>query len=111
MNLQELNSVAKALVAKGFVKLENFRRSDLKLAYAYLLTPSGIEEKSRLTLAFLRIKEAEYESIRKEISRLRKEVVECAATTTYSSCPATDDAGEGQRAPKLRADLVEREAK
>jgi EPS-associated MarR family transcriptional regulator len=74
VSLGKANYCLKALIAKGFVKLENFRRNDKKLAYAYLLTPAGIEEKARVTVAFLRRKEIEYESIQQEIARLREEV-------------------------------------
>lgn len=76
VSLGKANYCLRALVGKGFVKLENFRRSDNKRAYMYHLTPLGLEEKARLTLCFLRIKEAEYETIKEEISRLRREVEE-----------------------------------
>ena len=74
VSLGKANYCLKALVGKGFVKLENFQRSDNKLAYAYLLTPSGLEEKGRVTLAFLRRKEREYQEIKLQIARLRDEV-------------------------------------
>lgn len=75
VSLGKANYCLRALVEKGFVKLENFRRHDNKLAYAYLLTPAGIEEKSRVTLAFLCRKEREYEEIRQEIALLREEIL------------------------------------
>jgi len=62
-----------ALVRKGLVKMDNFRRHDNKLAYIYLLTPSGIEAKARLTVSFLKYKVAEYEAIRNEIEELRRD--------------------------------------
>ncbi len=74
VSLGKLNYCLKALVTKGFVKLENFRRNEDKRVYAYLLTPNGIEEKARVTVAFLQRKLAEYEAIRGEIEELRKEV-------------------------------------
>jgi EPS-associated MarR family transcriptional regulator len=52
----------KALLEKGLIKVDNFRRSDRKLAYLYLLTPRGIETKLRLTRAYLARKEAEYKN-------------------------------------------------
>lgn len=79
VSLGKMNYCLKALVAKGFVKLENFRRTEDKRMYAYLLTTNGIEEKTRVTVAFLQRKLAEYEAIRGEIEELRKEV-ENAAT-------------------------------
>lgn len=74
VSLGKANYCLKALTEKGFIKLQNFRRHGNKLAYAYLLTPAGIEEKARVTLAFLRRKEKEYETIRQEIDLLRKEI-------------------------------------
>ncbi len=74
VSLGKANYCLRALIEKGCVKLENFRRSNNKLAYAYILTPRGIEEKARVTRAFLRRKEAEYELIRQEIEVLRREV-------------------------------------
>ena len=74
VSLGKVNYCLKALVAKGFVKLENFRRSEDKRVYAYLLTPKGIEEKARVTIDFLQRKLDEYEAIRSEIEELQREV-------------------------------------
>jgi EPS-associated MarR family transcriptional regulator len=73
VSLGKANYCLKALMQKGLVKMDNFRRSDNKLAYSYLLTPSGIEAKARLTVSFLKYKVAEYEAIRNEIEELRRE--------------------------------------
>lgn len=78
VSLGKANYCLKALVEKGFVKLENFRKSGNKQAYAYLLTPSGIDEKARVTLAFLRRKESEYEQIKAELAMLRQETTKNA---------------------------------
>lgn len=72
VSVGKVNYCLKALIDKGFIKLNRFHKSDNKLAYAYVLTPSGIEQKTRLTLAFLRYKEAEYEQIKQEIADLRQ---------------------------------------
>ncbi len=74
ISLGKVNFCLNALVAKGCLKVKNFRNSDNKLAYAYLLTPQGIEEKARLTVAFLKYKTQEYERLRAEIEDLRREV-------------------------------------
>lgn len=74
VSLGKTNYVLKALVAKGMVKLDNFNRNQNKLGYAYLLTPSGIAEKSQLTLAFLKRKTKEYEQLKAEIESLQKEL-------------------------------------
>lgn len=71
ISLGRTNYCLKALIEKGFVKVGNFRRSDNKLAYAYLLTPVGIEEKARITVAFLRSKMREFEDLKMEIARLQ----------------------------------------
>ena len=71
VSLGKANYCLKALMDKGQVKLENFRSNPDKRQYAYLLTPAGLEEKSRITLAFLRRKVAEYETLQREIEQLR----------------------------------------
>ena len=73
ISLGKVNFCLNALVAKGSLKINNFRNSDNKLAYAYLLTPHGIEEKARVTLYFLRHKMQEFESLRAEIKELQRE--------------------------------------
>ena len=78
ISLGKLNYCLKALIEKGLVKAGNFKNSKNKLAYAYLLTPQGIEEKGRVTLAFLKRKQQEYDELVLELDRLREE----AATLT-----------------------------
>lgn len=73
VSLGKINFCLKALVEKGSVKINNFRNSDNKLAYAYLLTPRGVEEKARMTMYFLKYKAQEYERLRAEIEELRRE--------------------------------------
>ena len=73
VSLGKVNYCMKKLTEKGWVKLSNFSRSSNKFGYAYLLTPSGIEEKSRLTFSFLKRKLIEYETLKKEISALQLE--------------------------------------
>lgn len=68
------NYCLKALVEKGWVKLENFRKNPNKLRYLYLLTPMGISAKAQLTASFLRRKVADYEALRVEIHQLQAEV-------------------------------------
>ena len=66
--------VLTALVKKGFVKLENFKNSQRKGQYAYLLTPKGIREKSLLTHRFIGRKRQEFDALRAEIESLEEEV-------------------------------------
>lgn len=74
VSLGKANFCLKALVHKGLVKIGNFRRSDNKLAYTYLLTPGGIEAKTQLAVTFLKRKMSEYDAIRAEIEELRRDV-------------------------------------
>lgn len=71
VSLGKANYCLKALMDKGLVKLERFRANPHKRYYAYLLTPAGLREKTRITMEFLRYKVAEYEALEKEIEQLR----------------------------------------
>jgi EPS-associated MarR family transcriptional regulator len=71
ISLGKANYCLNALIEKGFIKAENFRRSDRKLAYLYLLTPTGLEEKARVTARFLQRKMNEYEALKTEIEHLQ----------------------------------------
>ncbi len=73
ISLGKVNYCLNALVEKGFLKVNNFHNSNNKMAYAYLLTPRGIEEKARMTIAFLKYKTQEYERLRAEIENLKRE--------------------------------------
>ena len=73
ISLGKVNYCLNALVGKGCLKVNNFRKSDNKLAYAYLLTPKGIESRARMTVDFLKYKVQEYERLAREIEELRRE--------------------------------------
>lgn len=74
VSLGKTHYLLKALLAKGWVKAKNFQRSDHKLGYLYVLTPSGVRQRVALTQAFLAHKEREYEMLKSQILRLRQEV-------------------------------------
>ena len=74
ISLGKVNFCLKALIEKGLVKATNFRNSNNKLAYMYLLTPQGIEEKVAITVRFFKRKVQEYEMLQVEIEELRQEV-------------------------------------
>ncbi len=80
LSLGKTHYVLHALLDKGLVKIHNFRRSDRKLAYAYLLTAKGLTTKVQLTRSFLARKEAEFESLRATIAALRREAHADAAS-------------------------------
>lgn len=68
-----VNYCLRALVEKGQIKVRNFRCAHNKLRYAYILTPRGVAEKTRLTGAFLKRKMAEYDALKAEIESLKAE--------------------------------------
>jgi EPS-associated MarR family transcriptional regulator len=74
VSLGGVNYCIKALIDKGAVKVENFRASDNKMRYAYVLTPEGMSEKARMTGRFLQRKMREYEALKTEIDGLQKEI-------------------------------------
>jgi EPS-associated MarR family transcriptional regulator len=73
VSLGKTNYCIKALLDNGFIKMQNFRNSNNKLAYAYLLTPLNVEQKARMTVGFLQMKLQEYERLRAEIVELKRE--------------------------------------
>ena len=73
VSLGGLNYCLKALIDKGFVKLENFSNSRHKFGYVYILTPAGLLEKAALTGRFLKRKMTEYEALKAEIASIRSE--------------------------------------
>lgn len=76
LSLGKTHYVLHSLLDRGLVKAGNFRRSGNKLAYAYVLTPTGLREKLRLTRAFLRRKEAEFVQLQQTIAALKSELVD-----------------------------------
>ena len=69
-----VNYCLSALIEKGLVKIQNFSKNQNKFNYSYLLTPSGIAEKTMLTSSFLKRKIVEYEILKAEISALKLEL-------------------------------------
>ena len=74
ISVGKVNYCLNALIRKGWLKAGNFKNSDKKSAYLYILTPRGIEEKINLTYQFLRRKMAEYDTLKEEIEKLTVEV-------------------------------------
>ena len=74
VSLGSIHYCMNALVEKGYVKARNFKNAQNKLAYAYIITPSGLNLKKELTIAFLRRKQAEYQALQKEIESLEEEL-------------------------------------
>lgn len=74
VSLGKVNYCLKKLIEKGWVKLINFNKNENKVSYVYLLTPKGIEKKTKLTFEFLKTKVREYEILQEEIKMLKKDV-------------------------------------
>jgi EPS-associated MarR family transcriptional regulator len=74
VSLGKTHYLVKSLIDVGWVKLDNFQRSDNKWGYAYLLTPRGIVEKAAITARFLVRKQREYNELQQEIAQLQEEV-------------------------------------
>ena len=74
VSLGKTNYIINALIDKGWLKLMNFKRSDKKLGYSYLLTTQGITEKAILAQKFLKRKSDEYNRLKVEIEKLRNEL-------------------------------------
>jgi EPS-associated MarR family transcriptional regulator len=85
MSVGGLNYCLKALIDKGFVKVQNFQNSKNKFKYVYLLTPQGIAEKVALTSRFLKRKMEEYEALKGEIEALRAEAKQSNLTNVERS--------------------------
>jgi EPS-associated MarR family transcriptional regulator len=78
--LGRVNYCLTGLKEKGFIKLENFKGSPSHLRYAYILTPSGFEEKLRLTVRFLKRRLRQYDEIKTQIQTLSQEVAQTDPT-------------------------------
>ncbi|MBT5330638.1 MAG: MarR family EPS-associated transcriptional regulator [Porticoccaceae bacterium] len=74
VSLGKTNYLVKSLLDVGWLKLENFRKSDNKMGYIYLLTPKGIAQKTAITRRFLDRKRSEFERLVLEIEALESEV-------------------------------------
>ena len=74
VSLGKVNYCMKKLTEKGWIKLTNFKQNPNKVGYAYLLTPRGIEEKTKLTFSFLKRKIKEYEILKDEINKLKEDI-------------------------------------
>jgi len=79
ISLGKVNYCIKALVKRGWIKAVNFKNSENKGAYAYVLTPRGLRERAVVAARFLQSKLREYERLRYEIDQIRFEIEREAA--------------------------------
>ena len=85
VSLGKTNYCLHALMEKGWVKIQNFKNSQNKLAYVYILTPSGIEEKTKLTVRYLKSKMKG--NVEKAIKRTAKEELLLRIPTAILQAP------------------------
>lgn len=74
ISLGKVNFCLGELSKRGWIKIDRFKNHRNKIAYAYLLTPRGLEEKTKLTIHFLKQKAEEYELLRQQIEELYQEL-------------------------------------
>jgi EPS-associated MarR family transcriptional regulator len=68
ISLGQVNYILKSLLERGLVKIGNFRKTTNKIGYMYLLTPKGIEAKSKLAVRFILSKLNEYNYLRSRLA-------------------------------------------
>lgn len=85
VSLGRANYCLKALIDVGLLKVSNFKNSKNKLVYMYLLTPTGVKEKSAITERFLKAKLQEYAFLEAEIEALRAEAKKTIDAEVYHS--------------------------
>lgn len=67
-SLGKLNYCLKSLKAKGMVKVKNFKKNPRKITYAYLLTPKGVAEKTKITMRYMKLVSKEYDNLKKDLN-------------------------------------------
>ena len=76
-SLGKLNYCLKALQKKGYVKFSNFKKKQNKIKYLkYVITPKGISERTKLTINFMKRKLVEYDELKLELEKNKKETKE-----------------------------------
>ena len=68
LSLGKINYCLRELKKRGLVKIENFKINKNKINYAYILTPKGISQKTKLTINFMKRKMKEYDELKSEIN-------------------------------------------
>ena len=69
LSIGKVNYCLKALINIGFIKVDNFSKSNRKIYYAHIFTPKGIQEKAAITKQFIIKKEQEYDKLKKYINK------------------------------------------
>lgn len=74
VSLGSINYCLNELIKKGYVKSSNFMNAQNKLTYAYIPTPAGLNHRKELTIAFLKLKQAQYKALQEEIGLLERDL-------------------------------------
>ena len=69
LSLGKLNYIVNSLKNKGLLKVKNFKNNKKKLNYIYLLTPTGIAYKTKLTINYMKKLSIEYEALKKDLKK------------------------------------------
>ena len=91
VSLGKVNYCLRALIRKGWIKASNFKNSNNKAAYRYLLTPHGLKRRTSLAIRFLHRKMREFEALRAEIEQMRRDAEGPKLREGYSARRALDD--------------------
>ena len=70
VSLGKINYLIKSLIEKGSLIIDNFRTSENKLGYLYVITPKGIEQRRKLTVLFLKRRAEEFDKLKKEMEHI-----------------------------------------
>ena len=73
VSLGKINYLIKSLIKKGSLIIHNFRTSDNKLGYVYVITPEGLEQRKKLTVLFLKRRSEEFDKLKKEMERIENQ--------------------------------------
>ena len=74
ISLGKVNFLISELSGKGLIEVKRVKNNSNKAAYAYLLTPDGLAEKTKQTMGFLQSKIIEYKTIESQIADLTREL-------------------------------------
>jgi EPS-associated MarR family transcriptional regulator len=74
VSVGKANYVLNALLDRGLVKAQNFKKSNNKIGYVYVLTPQGLAEKASITARFLKRKLDEYDRLKAEIEEIKRKL-------------------------------------
>ena len=84
LGLGSINYYLRALIDKGLVKIQEFRKRKIMMRYAYLLTSYDLSEKIELSESFLKRKMEEYGLLNSEIESLKRDMTNYQAALSQN---------------------------